>query len=542
MAITEHRLWGCPGTGKTSYITTLIGKIITEHGPDSLLVASFTKSAAVELGSRNDDLDRKNLGTLHSICYQALGRPKIAETHIKDFNEAFPHFALSGGRIDPDDPLIERTASTSADELFTAMQVFRARMVPEEAWPTPVQSFAKTWKEWKYVQDYLDFQDFIEKCLTDVPYAPGQPMIGLYDEIQDFCPLELSLIRKWAEDMRYIMLVGDDDQCIYDWSGASPQAFLNPPIPDNQKHVLTQSYRVPRAVHAASQAWIQQVSLREPKAYLPRDCEGEVRVNINPRLTWKNPELVLEDAQPYLDAGKSVMFLASCAFMLDPLKHALRAAALPFHNPYRRKRGDWNPLHAGNGVSSAQRLLSYLAPLPGVGGDAWTGTWTHRDVALFGSLLEAKGTFRHGMKDTLKQWQSDYAPMTPADWNALFLDDVVAPDFVFDDDESIYAWLEARLLPSKKSALVFPLEIARKRSHVALAATPQIVIGSVHSVKGGEGNVVYLFPDVSRAGMMEYLTPGDPRDSVYRLMYVGMTRAKESLILCAPASNLAVHW
>jgi ATP-dependent exoDNAse (exonuclease V) beta subunit len=42
--------------------------------------------------------------------------------------------------------------------------------------------------------------------------------------------------------------------------------------------------------------------------------------------------------------------------------------------------------------------------------------------------------------------------------------------------------------------------------------------------------------------MMEYLTPGDPRDSVYRLMYVGMTRAKESLILCAPASNLAVHW
>src|SRR5688572_10348929 len=55
------------------------------------------------------------------------------------------------------------------------------------------------------------------------------------------------------------------------------------------------------------------------------------------------------------------MFLAWCSYMLLPLIHALRRRGLPFHNPYRCKRFDWNPLrHDRKRMSAADRLLAYM--------------------------------------------------------------------------------------------------------------------------------------------------------------------------------------
>jgi superfamily I DNA/RNA helicase len=63
---------------------------------------------------------------------------------------------------------------------------------------------------------------------------------------------------------------------------------------------------------------------------------------------------------------------------------------------------------------------------------------------------------------------------------------------------------------------------------------PRVVVGTIHSVKGGEADVVYLFPDLSRAGDAQYQRMGPPRDSVVRLFYVGMTRARHTLYICQP--------
>jgi ATP-dependent exoDNAse (exonuclease V) beta subunit len=45
---------------------------------------------------------------------------------------------------------------------------------------------------------------------------------------------------------------------------------------------------------------------------------------------------------------------------------------------------------------------------------------------------------------------------------------------------------------------------------------------------------VYLFPDLSTSGYECWAGKRPDRDSVRRLMYVGMTRAKESLVICEP--------
>ena len=57
-----------------------------------------------------------------------------------------------------------------------------------------------------------------------------------------------------------------------------------------------------------------------------------------------------------------------------------------------------------------------------------------------------------------------------------------------------------------------------------------------------QADVVFLFPDLSSAGHSEWTVAGPRRDGVIRMMYVGMTRARETLVLCDRASATAVHW
>ena len=43
-----------------------------------------------------------------------------------------------------------------------------------------------------------------------------------------------------------------------------------------------------------------------------------------------------------------------------------------------------------------------------------------------------------------------------------------------------------------------------------------------YTAKGGEAEVVYLMPDLSVAGMQEYIKGGEGRDAVNRMFYVGI--------------------
>jgi len=86
--------------------------------------------------------------------------------------------------------------------------------------------------------------------------------------------MQLALVRKWGQHTDYYVLAADDDQAIYWWRGATAEAVLAPHIPDDHKVVLTQSYRVPRRVHALANGLIRHVSRREEKVYAPRPEDG----------------------------------------------------------------------------------------------------------------------------------------------------------------------------------------------------------------------------------------------------------------------------
>ena len=72
----------------------------------------------------------------------------------------------------------------------------------------------------------------------------------LVDEAQDLNPMQLALVRRWGQNAQYFILGVDDDQTIYGWCGATPDAVLDPEIPEDHKIILKESHRVPRSVHA----------------------------------------------------------------------------------------------------------------------------------------------------------------------------------------------------------------------------------------------------------------------------------------------------
>ena len=330
-------------------------------------------------------------------------------------------------------------------------------------------------------------------------------------EAQDHTPLQLAVIRSWST--RYRILVGDDDQNLYEWSGAIPQAFFEPPLPAGQEQVLEQSYRVPKAVHRVATEWVKGINHRREKAYLPRDHEGSVTYSA---LTLMDIDAGHLPDDLLNDPDKTYMFLTSCGYMLDPIVAGLKSRGISFHNPYRRTNPRWNPL-----ASVMPRLDAYMKP----------GMWSGIALHSWASQLRTKGVFRTSRKEALVRWSGEEDDIDLDDLKSTFVPSIY--DRIMRRDISIFGMRRVGATGSWEYALrIYQGSEAERQSRV--------IVGTIHSVKGGEADVVYLFPDLSRAGFLDwqnYMTT----DRVRRLYYVGMTRAREDLVLCS-ASGLSIGW
>lgn len=539
---SEYRIWGPPGTGKTTNLTRQIRRAVDRFGPDSVLVTSFSRAAAAELAGRDLPISPERIGTLHSHCYRALGAPQIAEANVDEWNRQYPHLQITPVRkqnkLDGEEAGEEDGRIRPGDLWLQELNRFRGLMIPVEGWSANLRDFAGRWKEYKNALGLLDFTDLIETCYRDIAAAPKRPAVIFADEAQDLNRMQLALIRKWGRHCNYFIVCGDEDQTIYSFSGASPDAMLDPDIPDDHKIVLKQSYRVPRAVHAAADKFIRQVTRRQEKVYLPRPEDGAcLRGPLN--ASYKSPDYwVVKTVAEHAAKGRTVMVLASCAYMLEPLVAVLRKGAIPFHNPYRRSNGYWNPIRLGRKGSTANRILALLAAHPDFGDDR--RDWTLGDLALWAEWLQSKGILKHGAKKRLRA-ADPAAPATIETLDGVFEDGALESLLeAFEGDyRRLLGWWRRRVTADVHKRIQFPAEITLAHGHRALLEPPKVIVGTIHSVKGGEADVVFLFPDLSDSGLTAYRRHGPPRDAVIRTFYVGMTRAREVLYLCASDSAAA---
>ena len=533
----EFRVFGPPGTGKTTWLVKQVRRAAEKYGGEKVLCCSFTKTAATEMVNRITPPDEEPLipdssvGTLHAICYRALGSPTLAETKISQWNAEHPDLGLSkksAARV-MEDGLDESDTPEegSADALLAMYSAFRNRLIPYEEMPAQVQHFAKLWEGWKQDCDFMDFTDLLVSGSKELYYPPNGASVAFVDEAQDMTPLQLKVVRNWEKSLRFYILVGDDDQCIFRFSGASPDALIAGDIPQENKIILKQSWRVPVSVHRLAEKWIKKVSVREPKECLPTDREGAVRRL--PGATVKDARPAVVDAAKQLAAGRAVMFLPACSYHLrTSIIPLLKEHGIPFWNPYRVTQGEWNPLRG----SKRDMLAAYLEPDgPELGG---TRFWSAAQLARWSASCAFEGLLRRGARTRIEE----LAKHKDVDGDELldFYTDWFEPQGLDAAMSLSTEWLEHQLKPDKAKGLAFPLSVFRRGGWDALEAKPRCIVGTIHSVKGGEADVVYLFPDISPQSYEGIQRGAEGRDAVIRQFYVGMTRAREELVVCNAAT------
>ncbi len=532
---SEYRIFGPPGTGKTTELARHILHAVDRFGEKSVLATSFSKATAAELAGRDTPLGSNQIGTLHSHCFHGLGQPDIAEVSIEGWNRDNPQFRITPVerqiRIDGEDALEDQQVR-SGDSLLQQLNRCRGMMLSPEVWPAPIRDFATRWERHKKASRSLDFCDLIERARRDLLSAPGNPAVLVVDEAQDLNRMQLALIRNWSRNAEYLVLAGDDDQAIYTWAGVTSDAFLEPMIPDDHTIFLTDSRRIPTTVHQLAETLIRRVSHRQEKSYKPRTVPGEVRRFS--QAGYRSPEYaILKSVEGHLVLGQTIMFLATCSYMLQPLIAVLRKNGIPFHNPHRKSNGFWNPLRADSRKSCVHRLNRLLVGHPGL--LEQYRPWRFGDLALWSEWL------REG--DVLMPGALKAIAINPVNQEVSdeFLQTVFQPDALAQlraalsgSPGSLLNWWRDGLAPEFRDRIRFPAEIARVRGAPALTQKPQVIVGTIHSVKGGQADVVYLFPDLSQAAAAQNGQAGAPRDSVIRTFYVGATRAREILYICSP--------
>jgi len=274
--------------------------------------------------------------------------------------------------------------------------------------------------------------------------------------------------------------------------------------------------------------WIRKVSRRAEKSYKPREEDGSV--DRARGVNFKDPVGMLEHAKGHIEGGESVMFLAPCGYQLNNLLTELRSNGIPFHNPYCNN-GQWNPIKAPRGVSICQRIAAWLKPDPWLWKEP-RGMWTWEDLLLWMPALKV-GPAK--MVTHAEKIAEEWAAREPR--GKAMLDEIFKPDSdIFhlinsDDVDEKMRWFLSAAKADIARKLEYPMKILKVEGGVGLEEAPKVVVGTIHSVKGGQADVVYICPDLSRAGYESWMGTNGPkgRDSVIRQFYVGATRARSSL-------------
>ena len=537
----EIHIKGPPGSGKTHWMSRQLARAQERDQP--ALVASLSRAAAAEIQAHNPDMPLHQIRTIHSHCYQLLNRPQIFETTtaIRQWNRDNPQFALNPQRLAVNlEEADAGVANSSQDHqypgqaLYQQIQYHRVRRHPMPQDNPELGQFILAYNQWKQDQDCYDFNDLVEVCLNEGVAPANDPRLILVDEAQDLNALELTLLRAWAANAQSLALVGDPDQSIYQWRGAEPSTLHSHPDPERRVITMQRSHRLPRAVHAHAIAWLRSLQHWHPTIYQPTNQDGQV--TINPELDYQQPDTLLEAITNHTSQGHSVMVLASCSFMLQPLLDHLRQEGHPFGNPYRPNNRAWNPIPPSinfdqddqddpeqpTAVTGPQRLIAFLNQ----------GLWTLPDLIAWTEALRASAIFKQprGGRQAVLDLVPDYdGYINLNDLYNLLTDQALEHSLAADLD-----WFKENLLESKRTGLSYPLAVVRNHGPEALVKRPQIIPGTIHSVKGGEADVVYILPDLSQAQLRESSTTAGLA-AMHRLYYVAMTRAKHELVCCGQA-------
>ena len=276
------------GSGKTRVLTERARWLVRDLGvaPSAVCLVAYNVRARAEMQARTADLDGLEVRTLNSLALAvcngtgpfarpaAHGRVEvIGERDVRDLlHNLVGERAPRRRRKAMTDPLAAWVEALSSSRLGLRdpAEVERDFAPDVDGFADVAPAYAEALEERGAVDFDHQIVRAIDVLLTDpAARAAARRACGvlLVDEFQDLTPAHLLMIRLLAGPRAEVFGVGDDDQTIYGYSGASPRWLIEYDrfFPGAGRHLLGVNYRCPPAVVEAAVNLLSHNTHRIPK-------------------------------------------------------------------------------------------------------------------------------------------------------------------------------------------------------------------------------------------------------------------------------------
>ncbi|AGN02118.1 UvrD/REP helicase [Salinarchaeum sp. Harcht-Bsk1] len=563
------RLFGGPGSGKTTALLDRVEEILEADDVDvnDVLVVSYTRAAAAEirerLAERLDVTPRSlqgNVCTMHAKAYELLNLSRgdvVGESDKEEFCDDYgiefedehsgagrrtARSTTIGNKIIATSQWLQRTRRDVADWYDVPFQwdEEEVRLPPDidpnaqegnkytPTWPTSddridVPEAIRGWRSYKGEHDLTGFADMLER-VKQRSLQPGVDYL-IIDEFQDITTLQYEVYEEWKPHVERVLIAGDDDQVVYSWQGADPALLLDEDVDEDV--VLPNSYRLPSRVLNAVNREISHIDVRQEKDLEPRIEGGAVEAIDSPSML----DLVREVRRTVETDDGSLMLLFRARYQMFRFIDEFIGEGIPFGVMTDQRM--WTDrlnqfvdgieaIDAGEPLSAleARRLADMLA-------DSAFGSNERDD--LFDAIDERE---EESELDDLAEIQ-------------------VEPEFVTD---------HVPFMPGPASAADMSRKITSFQTESMKSyfggdyqdvARDRVRVGTIHSAKGREADHVFLGTDLTEKvveqmaatvedptdveGCDEFTKTTNPvpvlTDNERRVFYVGMSRARERLVI-----------
>ena len=481
---------GPPGTGKTHTLLNEVDNCLKQTAPDKIGYFAFTQKAANEARDRAikkfnlTENDLPYFRTLHSLAFRRLGIKKenvMQKSHYEDLGKKVG-FPVNYMKYEDEEGGIFTTKS----DYLRIIQLAKLRNISferqydlkehtQDVEFDKLKILANELERYKKEYTLIDFNDMILNFVKS-DASPAFDVVFI-DEAQDLSLMQWDMAKSIWNKSGDSYIAGDDDQAIFRWAGADVDSFI---AQTGKILNLTQSYRIPRAVHDIAMNIIGRVSNRLAKKWEPRTHAGTVK---------SYPDFEQVD----MTKGEWLV-LARTRYMLNDLEETLYQKGLYYKNKFKKSYEenlheaiiDWEKLREGASLeySKIEKIFSFISP---------------KNLEKEKMLGMVKDSFYN-----INQLKKDFGLRTNAVW---------------------YEGLD--------QAPIRRVEYIRKmRSNgEQLNKKPRILLSTIHGVKGGEAQNVVLLTDLSLNTQKGYERNPDDEN---RLFYVGATRTKENLHIIEP--------
>ncbi len=573
------------GSGKTRVLTERVRHLVKDRGydPAAVLAVAFNVRAKQEMEGRLRDVPGVRVQTLNGLGWWVLRRARAAQQSGQDGARGASLRVLGERDVrDVVGRLVEVRRRTNTDPISPYLDgLSRIRLgladpaqveaeldgeadgLAERVWPSFREGLARA--------GGVDFDEqvfgAVEALLADGElrrWAQAQCRHLLVDEFQDLTPCHLLLVRLLSMPGLDVFGVGDDDQVLYGYMGATPRFLIDFGrwFPGGGAHPLEVNHRCPAAVTSAAGSLLQRNKVRVPKAIRPGPS-----VEADPaclQVRRHDPERaateVLEAVQGWLDQGTApaaVAVLSRVNSLLLAPQVALREAGVPVASDLGeevlRRTGvqaalAYLRLAADPGAMSGADIAAILKRPSRGGLPQWLPdrlqkrTWS---VQSLGQLADSLQKDRE--RQNLQAVASDLEQLTVAakggvrDSLSFVRDDIGLGQAMGLLDSSKGAQggsniddLEALLQLAELHDEVATFE-GWLRAHLAQASDDGgVTLATVHRVKGQEWDHVVLF------GLTDGISPHRLAVDVEeerRVVHVGITRCRRSVVVLGDAAR-----